>query len=146
MEPELDKHVGYVLKQAHAALRGEMDAALRPLGITVPQYACLEALERDDDLSSAQLARATFVTRQSMTVMLARLADTGLVRQSPGPTCGKARPYRITPHGRSALRPASTAVRNVEQRMTGALDDTARATLSSLLRACIGGLRADSSE
>lgn len=141
LEPDLDKHVGYVLKRAHAALRGEMDAALRPLGMTVPQYACLEALERDGGLSSAQLARATFVTRQSMTVMLAGLAEEGLVEEAPGPHRGKARPYRITSQGHTALRPAITAVRSVEQQMTEALDDTERAELRSLLRACIDGLR-----
>jgi hypothetical protein len=39
---DLNTSLGYLLKQAHNVLRSEMDAALRPLGMTVPQYACLE--------------------------------------------------------------------------------------------------------
>jgi len=38
---ELDRSVGYVLKQASSALRAAMDAVLRPLELTVPQYSCL---------------------------------------------------------------------------------------------------------
>jgi hypothetical protein len=36
----LDESVGYLLKQAATALRSRIDAKLRPLGLSVPQYAC----------------------------------------------------------------------------------------------------------
>ena len=65
--------VGYVLKQAAVALRNAMDAALRPLHLTVPQYACLELLGQRPGLSNAELARGAFVTRQSMNVLLQAL-------------------------------------------------------------------------
>jgi len=39
---DLNLSVGYALKHAAAALRGAMDAALRPLALSVPQYACLD--------------------------------------------------------------------------------------------------------
>ena len=42
---ELDTSVGYVLKEASSALRVAMEAALRPLGITVTAYSCLELLD-----------------------------------------------------------------------------------------------------
>ena len=48
---DLDQAVGYVLKQAAAALRAAMDAVLRPLAQTVPQYACLELLGRRPGLA-----------------------------------------------------------------------------------------------
>jgi len=50
--------VGYVLKQAATALRTAMEAVLRPLALTVPQYACLELLGQRPGLTSSELAGA----------------------------------------------------------------------------------------
>ena len=36
--------VGYLVKRVQAALRAAMDDALRPIGLSVSQYAILEAL------------------------------------------------------------------------------------------------------
>ena len=69
---DLDASLGYLLKQAASTLRSSMDAALRPLGLTVPQYACLELLAQRPGLSNSELARGAFVTRQSMNVLLQR--------------------------------------------------------------------------
>ncbi|MGK8491262.1 hypothetical protein [Nocardia asiatica] len=61
---ELEQSVGYVLKQAQAALHSAMHAVLRPLELTVSQYACLELLGQYPGISNAELARGAFVTRQ----------------------------------------------------------------------------------
>ncbi|MEU8615070.1 MarR family transcriptional regulator, partial [Actinoplanes sp. NPDC048791] len=75
----VENAVGYVLKEAAVALRTAMDAVLRPLQLTVPQYSCLELLGQRPGLSNAELARGTFVTRQSMNVVLQGLEERGLV-------------------------------------------------------------------
>lgn len=64
IEP-VDEPVGYVLKQAATSLRAAMDTAMRPLGLTVPQYACLTLLGQRPGLSNAELARGAVATRQS---------------------------------------------------------------------------------
>ena len=74
---DLDASLGYLLKQAASTLRSSMDAALRPLGLTVPQYACLELLAQRPGLSNSELARGAFVTRQSMNVLLHRQCAAG---------------------------------------------------------------------
>src|SRR3954471_3186270 len=76
---DITEHVGYRLKRSAAALRGAMDRALREHGLTVPQYSCLELLDHQPGLSNAELARGTFVTRQSMNVVLRNLQDAGLI-------------------------------------------------------------------
>src|SRR4051794_37591628 len=63
---ELARRVGYVMKQAQSLLRARMEEGLRPLGLTVSQYACLELLHQNPGLTNAELARAGFVTAQSM--------------------------------------------------------------------------------
>lgn len=74
-----------MLKQASAALRAAMDAALRPQQLTVPQYACMELLGQRPGLSNAELARGAFVSRQSMNLVLRGLQERGLVTRPAPP-------------------------------------------------------------
>ena len=58
--------VGYLVKRVQAALRTAMDADLRPLGLSVSQYAILEALfENAEECTNAAIARRCFITPQS---------------------------------------------------------------------------------
>ncbi|WP_432572679.1 MarR family winged helix-turn-helix transcriptional regulator [Kineococcus sp. SYSU DK005] len=136
----LEESVGYALKQAAAALRGAMDAALRPLELTVPQYSCLELLGQRPGLSSADLARGAFVTRQAMNGVLRGLQERGLVTRPASAPHGRALPTELTPAGRAALGAASAAVRGVEQRMLTALGPAARHRLRGDLATCAGAL------
>ncbi len=132
--------VGYVLKQAATALRSAMDTELRPLGLTVPQYACLEVLDQRPGLSSAELARATFVTRQSMNLVLRGLAQRGLLTRAAVADRGKALPTELTATGRAQLRAASVAVRAIEKKMLAPLTPSAQERLLADLSACVAAL------
>ena len=78
---------GYLLKEASSALRAAMEAVLRPLGMTVTHYSCLELLAQRPGLSNSELARGAFVTRQSMNVLLQALERDGYRH----PACGGPR-------------------------------------------------------
>ena len=67
---DLETSIGYMLKEAASALRSSMEAVLKPLEMTVTQYACLELLAQRPGLSHSELARGAFITRQSMNVLL----------------------------------------------------------------------------
>jgi DNA-binding MarR family transcriptional regulator len=123
------EHVGYRLKQAHAALRCAMDAALREHELTVPQYACLEVLAARPGLSNAELARATFVTRQSMNVVLRGLQQDGLLTRPENAVTGRARPATLTDEGQRRLHAAQADVYAIEARMVQAIPDDRLATL-----------------
>ena len=114
---DVTEHVGYRLKRAAAALRGAMDRALREHDLTVPQYACLEHLDQRPGLSNAELARSTFVTRQSMNVVLRGLQEAGLITRPATTDHGRALPANLTPEGRSRLDAARSAVYAIERRM-----------------------------
>ena len=132
----VEEAVGYVLKQAAAALRADMDVALRPLGLGVPQYACLELLGQRPGLSNAELARGTFVTRQSMNAVLRGLQERGLVTRPVTAPHGRARPTELTPEGRDLQRAASRVVRGVEQRMLAGLTPDRQRRLRDDLASC----------
>lgn len=136
----MEQAVGYVLKQAAAALRAAMDSALRPLELTVPQYACLELLGQRPGLSNAELARGAFVTRQSMNGVLRGLQDRGLLTRPATAPQGRALPTRLTPAGRARLHTASTAVRAVQQQMLTALPPHDQRRLRDDLASCAAAL------
>ncbi len=132
--------MGYVLKRAAVALRAGMDAGLRPLKLTVPQYACLELLSQRPGLSNAELARGAFVTRQSMNGVLRGLQDRGLVTRPDTAPYGRARPTELSSAGREQLHAASAAVRTVEQQMLSPLTSTQQRRLRHDLAACANAL------
>ncbi|MFJ9179933.1 MarR family winged helix-turn-helix transcriptional regulator [Streptomyces sp. NPDC102360] len=122
-------HVGYRLKRAAAALRGAMDAALREHRLTVPQYSCLELLDERPGLSNAELARATFVTRQSVNVVLRHLQEAGLVSRPATSEHGRALPTHLTPEGRTRLEAVRSAVYDIERQMIEAIPERRLAAL-----------------
>ncbi|WP_069386495.1 MarR family winged helix-turn-helix transcriptional regulator [Cellulosimicrobium cellulans] len=140
LQVELDTSLGYALKRTAAALRSAMDAALRPLSLTVPQYACLEVLGHSPGLSGAELARATFVTRQSMHALLKGLEDRGLLSRPASAPHGRALPTELTAAGRDALESASAVVAAVERTMVASLSPAALDRMRDDLAACAAAL------
>ena len=140
----VENAVGYVLKQAAVALRSAMDGALRPLHLTVPQYACLELLGQRPGLSNAELARGVFVTRQSMNIVLRGLEERGLVTRPATAPHGRELPTELTPAGRDHLDAASTAVLAVQTTMCAGLTAARQQALLETLAVCIQNLSDDS--
>lgn len=137
---DLETSLGYLLKQASSALRAAMEEVLRPLGMTVTHYSCLELLAQRPGLSNSELARGTFVTRQSMNVLLQALERDGFVTRPEAAPVGKVLPARLTPRGRRSLEKASAAVRAVEIRMLEGMTDAEREQAFRILRSMIHSL------
>ncbi|MEU1294772.1 MarR family transcriptional regulator [Streptomyces sp. NPDC005840] len=138
---DLETSLGYLLKEASSALRAAMEEVLKPLGMTVTHYSCLELLAQRPGLSNSELARGAFVTRQSMNVLLQALERDGSVTRPAEAPVGKALPARLTPHGRRCLDEASAAVRSVEVRMLAGLTEAERAGALVSLRSMVRSLR-----
>lgn len=140
---DLETSLGYLVKQASAALRTAMEDVLRPLGMTITHYSCLELLAQRPGLSNSELARGAFVTRQSMNVLLQALERDGLVTRPAEAPVGKALPARLTTKGRRRLETASAAVRGVEVRMLAGMTDTDQAHARHSLRSMVRSLHDD---
>lgn len=138
---DLETSLGYLLKEASSALRAAMEAVLRPLGMTVTHYSCLELLAQRPGLSNSELARGTFVTRQSMNVLLQALERDGSVIRPTEARVGKVLPTQLTPHGRESLAKATAAVRSVELRMLDSLTPDERSAAFGILQSMVRSLR-----
>ena len=85
----MTEEVGYLLKEVQQDLRKRMDRALVELNLTTPQYSVLSELHGFPGLSNAELARKSFVTPQTMNLIIQNLEARGLVGRSPSASHGK---------------------------------------------------------
>jgi DNA-binding MarR family transcriptional regulator len=138
---DLPTSLGYLLKETSSALRQAMEEALRPLGMTITQYSCMELLAQRPGSSNSDLARGAFVTRQSMNVLLQALERDGSVTRPAEEAVGRVQPTRLTVQGRRELAKATAAVRAVELRMTADLTDDDRDAATRILRSMVRSLR-----
>ena len=127
--------LGYALKRAQQALRGHLDAELRNIGLTTPQYSVLAGLEFNAGLSNAELARRAFVTPQTMQAIIVALERACLVKRMAHPIHGRVQTTELTSAGRSALRAAHEIVANAEMLVRNAVaPDDPEIICSALLR------------
>jgi DNA-binding MarR family transcriptional regulator len=133
--------IGYLLKTAQQSLRTALDAALRDLGVTTPQYAVLGLLEGQPGLSGAELARRAFVTPQTMNRIVANLEAAGFVERAPHPELGRVLQARLSEPGRAVLAQCRQRVDQVETRMVAELTPSERRKLADLLQRCTHALR-----
>lgn len=140
MDNILESRVGYQLKRVQHALRLKMDEVLREVGLTTPQYAVLSVLEEEPGLSGAALARRSFVTPQTMNMIVAKLEDACLIARVPHPEHGRVLQAYLTDEGRELVAGAHEVVEAVEEGMLGGLGLEERSRLACVLNGCADAL------
>ena len=123
----------YLVKQVELAARSHLDNLLRPAGLTALQYTALTVLERHDDMSSAQLARHSFVTAQSMADMIAALEGRGLIERHRDTADRRRLVVGLTTDGRALLDRYRDAVKALEDAMLAGLTDNEVGALRAAL-------------
>lgn len=119
-----DGHVAYLLRQAAHAVRGRIEAALADLDLTGPQFAVLTMVAAYPGCSGADLARLTLLTPQTVSFIVGRMIEAGLLTRADVPDHGRARPLAPTGDGVRRLADARARVAVVEAAMTATLDAT----------------------
>ncbi|NHU42206.1 MarR family transcriptional regulator [Rhodococcus sp. ACPA1] len=130
----------YAIKQLELAIRSRMDTILRPAGITALQYTALTVLRRCDGLSSAELARNSFVTAQTMGEMIIALESRGLVSRRVDPSNRRQMLTSVTATGVGLLDCYHGEVSALEEQMVSQLTPRQRGTLREYLISCRAGL------
>lgn len=130
----------YVMKQVELAVRSRLDEMLRPAGLTALQYTALTVLERHPNLTSAQLARNSFVTSQSMADMVTALQDQGLVDRHRDPEDRRRLVLTVTARGRRLLDKYRGRVAALEAEMLAGLTARQAVELRRSLLSCRAAL------
>ena len=126
----------YLQKQVELAVRSHLDDLLKPADITALQYTALTVLERHPDLTSAQLARNSFVTTQSMADMVTALETRGLIERRRDPADRRRLVIGLTADGRALIRRYRGKVMDLERRMLSGLTGQQVEELRRYLYAC----------
>jgi DNA-binding MarR family transcriptional regulator len=135
-EPDQPGHMLYLVKQVEQAIRAHLDDLLRPLGLTTDQYTALSVLEQPHDLTSAELARRSFVRPQTMHEMITSLDQRGFVERHRDPGNRRILLIRLTAKGRDMLEKYDEQVQLLQERMLATLSTRKRQDLRDALAAC----------
>jgi DNA-binding MarR family transcriptional regulator len=130
----------YLVKQLELAIRARLDDIFRPIGLTALQYTALTVLERHENMSSAQLARHSFVTAQSMADMVTALEARELIERHRDPHDRRRLVVALTVQGRALLDRYRDEVRSLEQGMLAGLSDDEVTALRAALIICHANL------
>ena len=130
------EELGVLIKETQSVLHQRMDEVLRPLGLSVAQYACLQALQDAPGINGSELARRVFVSRQSMNVLVQGLEKRGLIERVEEPGPRRERATTLTGQAAALLAQARTAVARTADAMTSGLSPHECAQLLALLATC----------
>ncbi|MDI6101654.1 MarR family winged helix-turn-helix transcriptional regulator [Actinoplanes sp. NEAU-A12] len=126
----------YLVKQLESAIRARLDTTLRQYRITTVQYTALSVLQHRGDLSSAQLARRSFVRAQTMHETVVGLERQGLIERHPSPDRKHVLLARLTPTGQTKLAECRAETEQIEKDMLRGLTCSDATTLRELLDRC----------
>jgi DNA-binding MarR family transcriptional regulator len=132
--PQPDANLGYLFRLAHQHFRARLDSELEDLGLSAQDYGILSVFETRPQLSTAELARISQVTRQTMHTSILSLEKAGLVERIAKNQ--RVVLVRLTARGRNRLQTATRRVRAVEHDVLADLsrqdERTIRVWLASL--------------
>ncbi len=130
----------YLVKRVELAVRARLDEIVRPAGLTAAQYTALTVLERHDDMSSAQLARHSFVTAQSMADMITTLQGRRLIERHRDRADRRRLVVSLTAEGRVLLDRFRDEVAALEGDMIAGLSGQEITGLRAVLNTCYDNL------
>ncbi len=124
-------------------VRAELRHALTDLDLTPVQNTVLHLIAGTPGSSSAELARHTHVTPQTMHKLTTELAHRGLLELQSRPGHGRILDAYVTDAGRQVLGHSDTLAQTLEDRMTTGLTRRQRRQLRDLLAHCNTALASD---
>jgi DNA-binding MarR family transcriptional regulator len=134
------RQLGYELRLAELAWRRSLEGPLRELGLTIPQYSTLRALERAPGASSAELARNALVTPQTMNALVLQLEEAELITRTASATNLRVLNAELTPNGKALMTKAQRLVRRLESVAVTDLSESEHRQLLDLLTRCSAAL------
>jgi DNA-binding MarR family transcriptional regulator len=132
----VEERLGGDIKRVEHELMLVKQQAVRPAGLTVPQYAALLVLDEHPGVSAAELARRCRVTPQTMTTILRNLEAAELIARVPHEVHRNVLETRLTEAGRAAFEVADARASAVERRLADEFSAAERETLRALLARC----------
>ena len=133
MGESLCRDLGFLTARAHRAFRHWLAPRLEPFGITHEQFALLTCLWAEDGISQTELATRAYVDQTSLTRMLQRMEESGLVHRREDPEDQRINLVCLTPDARVLEERIMPLRRQGLQEAVAGLTEQEVAKLHSLL-------------
>lgn len=131
------EYITCLMSQLTHKMEHEMTSAVKDTSITLLQLAALAELNHDGTLSTADLARLTFVTPQNMSLTVSKLAAGGYLLRRAHPSNARVKRLLLTPRGLKVLRRAVARAAAIEREMFSALSARQKSALRGQLQTCL---------
>ncbi len=136
---------GYALAKVCRAHRGNVGGMLAEFGLHVGQEMVLIELWQAAGLRGGELACRLGVEPPTITKMLRRLENFGIVERRPDPADARSFRVHLTPKGRDLEDPVTRCFRRAEEQTLAGLDPSERRELARLLAKMRAGPEANRS-
>lgn len=132
--------ISYLLKQAVHIMQRRSDIGLREVGLNTAKYVVLRLLRERPDLSSAQLARRSFLSPQAMNSMIMNLEKLGLVARRQHPENARIALTRLTEEGERVELAGRDIINHLSSAMVQNIPVEEQEQFVGLLRRAIEGM------
>ncbi|MFK0159478.1 MarR family winged helix-turn-helix transcriptional regulator [Streptomyces sp. NPDC090499] len=133
----------YLAWQVAHVMGVRTEKALRPLGLTTAQHNALMHVARTPGISSADIARRTGITPQSMGAAVNALVERGLLERRQHPTSRRVVQLGITEAGEALATQAQEVLTRVDDDAVSVLSSEERASVHALLMRLLVDLNPD---
>jgi MarR family transcriptional regulator for hemolysin len=142
--PELpvNREIAFTIMDVARMLRTYADQRARQFGISRAQWGVLVRLDRSEGLKQSELADILDLQPISLTRLLDRLADNGLIERRPDPNDRRANRLYLKPAARPLLEQLADLGQAMMADVLAGLDGKTNARLLHDLRAIKDNLRA----
>jgi DNA-binding MarR family transcriptional regulator len=126
----------YLIKELERAVRARIDEIVQPFRLTAVQYTALSVLSRHPGMSSAELARRSFVSPQASNEMVSVLVRRRLIRRRVDRAGGRALEIFLTTLGERTLSECDEQMDGLEAQLFGGLTRPDETRFREMLRTC----------
>ena len=129
----VDGYLGYLLGQANHALYRHFDEQVRAAGLSSIEWRVLATLHDSDPLPVSQLAQEVLSKQPTVTKLVQRMCEQGLLRLQADPTDQRRTLVTTTAMGRRLVLPLVEKARLHEAQVLRTLPAADKAALKRLL-------------
>lgn len=130
---ELDQCLNFVLTKAQQSVHQLFKAELIPHGVTPGQYSVLKCLWKDNGQTVKQLAEHLYLDSSTVTGILDRMEQKGLIKKKADPKDRRALQVLLTEKGQALEEPLSQAILNANKKALQEMNDKEYESLKELL-------------
>ena len=141
-EMPVTREIAFNIMDVARMLRTYADQRARQFGISRAQWAVLVRLDRTEGLKQSELAEILDLQPISLTRLLDRLADNGLIERRPDPNDRRANRLYLSPAARPLLKQLASLAEDMMGIVLEGRDEKANARLLRDLTAIKDNLRA----